>query len=342
MRGGSPPTTASGRPNPRSSTCSPAATPTPPPVARRRWLHHATPSLVEAVAEAWRIRGEPERAAAALLRDRIEEAVAAGDDPDTVERCRDRPDPAGQADALARPVPRDDVLSRSGTLVQAERGSPWPCAQVSSRPARTRPGSWYGWWQAQDRHSSALARPPAPPLAEEPGIPGPSPGVPSRSTPRSTIPTSPSPRRAILVRCSRVAATGPGPWSRTPRSWRCGTRGRRFSGWKRRSGSSVSWTVERRPTRRSSSPSWQRTACPCPIPRLSRHALSNQGIEPLSPAWLQRHRMLYFDLHEEVILGDGDPVELRFGAPLIRAAEEPSTFSGRNSWLERLAARCAR
>jgi hypothetical protein len=51
------------------------------------WTHHRSRPLRVVLAEAWSALGEPDRAAAALDV-RIQEAVAAGDDPETVEACQ--------------------------------------------------------------------------------------------------------------------------------------------------------------------------------------------------------------------------------------------------------------
>jgi hypothetical protein len=58
-------------------------------VANRRssaWAHAQVEPLVAELADVWQVRGAPDRCAD-LLQARIEEAVAIGDDPDTIEQC---------------------------------------------------------------------------------------------------------------------------------------------------------------------------------------------------------------------------------------------------------------
>ncbi|RVX42653.1 hypothetical protein EDD27_5290 [Nonomuraea polychroma] len=139
------------------------------------WAHRQVPPLVVTHADACVTYGDFDLAAS-QLRTRLERAIAAADDPDTVEQCqlallrlcrRDR-------DLRHYPVIRD--LARHGsprcraeawitlTLVTGERpGSPEEA------------GSWHGWWQCQDvaslseNDSRRRARPAT--TNPEPGIP---------------------------------------------------------------------------------------------------------------------------------------------------------------------------
>ncbi|MEU1729823.1 hypothetical protein [Streptosporangium sp. NPDC020145] len=135
------------------------------------WQHHRVRPLVAEVAEAWLTLGEPARAAE-LLRGRVEAAVAAGDDPDTVEQCQLALIRACRRVRSLALCPELASLAASGTpLVRAEA---WMTLTLvtGTRPASPEEaGSWYGWWQCQDRRSLAGGRPWGPPSTAEPGIP---------------------------------------------------------------------------------------------------------------------------------------------------------------------------
>ncbi|WP_061292496.1 hypothetical protein [Herbidospora cretacea] len=302
------------------------------------WLHHVTPSLVEAVAEAWRIRGEPERAAA-LLRDRIEEAVATGDDPDTVERCQIALIRLARRMRSLDLFPETTALARSGTpLVQAEAWITLALCTGEQPSSPAQAGSWYGWWQAQDRHSLAGGWPPAPRLAAEPGIPWSIAGraveeyaaahdpdlvIAPPGHPRPVLPGRGNRARALVADAEILAMRD--PEEAIPRLAQA-------AGLFRELGSPVeacqSELIALLAARRLS---------PTGPPPAETH-VADQDVERLPSAWRYRHRMLRFHPGEEVILGDGDPVELRFGAPLIRPAEERNTFA-RVGRVERLVAR---
>jgi hypothetical protein len=115
------------------------------------WVHGQVPPLVIQLARAWQVRGDPDRCAR-VLRDRLELAVATGDDPDIIERCdlallwlcrRER---STQWSALI------SRLSVSGT--PAQRQEAWLVRTLvdGERPKDPEEaGSWSTWWQCQDR-----------------------------------------------------------------------------------------------------------------------------------------------------------------------------------------------
>ena len=132
------------------------------------WVHRMTRPLVVAIAEAWSVRGEPERAAD-LLRARIDVAVRTGGDTLTVDACqlallrlcrRFRTTRfAGSVHRLAvegsREVQAEAWLVR--TLIRGER---------PSDPVQA--GSFYTWWRCLDPTAQL---PVSPGPVSEPGLP---------------------------------------------------------------------------------------------------------------------------------------------------------------------------
>ncbi|MBB4915379.1 hypothetical protein [Streptosporangium saharense] len=136
------------------------------------WQHHRIRPLVVEVAEAWLTRGEVMRAVE-LLRGRIEAAVASGDDPDTVEQCQLALIRICRRVRSLVPYPELTSLTTSGTpLVRAEAWITLTLVTGARPSSPEEAGSWYGWWQCQDRRSLAGGQPGwEPPSAPEPGIP---------------------------------------------------------------------------------------------------------------------------------------------------------------------------
>lgn len=116
------------------------------------WTHRQIGPLFAELAEAWRVHGDPRRGYA-LLAERIEFAVAAGDDPGMIEACqlaqlrlcrRERTTEYAPVRSLSREGPphvrAQAWLVRS--LVDGEQpGSPEEA------------GSWFAWWRCQDAAS---------------------------------------------------------------------------------------------------------------------------------------------------------------------------------------------
>jgi len=133
--------------------------------ARRRpadWLHfQVRPLLVELVTASWigRDRGF------VMLQQRIEEALAAGDDPDTVDASQ-----LAQMHLFRRHRFTDTrVTMLSGDAAPIVRAEAWLVRNLVSgeQPATAQEaGSWHGWWQCQQ----SPERQPRPPVADA-GIP---------------------------------------------------------------------------------------------------------------------------------------------------------------------------
>ncbi|MEV8637439.1 hypothetical protein AB0395_37945 [Streptosporangium sp. NPDC051023] len=136
------------------------------------WLHHQVRPLVVELAETWLAHDEPAKAAA-LLRDRVEAAVAAGDDPDTVEQCQLALIRICRHTRSLGLYPELTTLRASGTpLVRAEAWITLTLVTGAQPSSPEEAGSWYGWWQCQDRRSLSENRSPwEPPSVPEPGIP---------------------------------------------------------------------------------------------------------------------------------------------------------------------------
>ncbi|MER7134605.1 hypothetical protein, partial [Streptosporangium saharense] len=136
------------------------------------WQHHRVRPLVVEVAEAWLTRGEVAKAVE-LLRGRIEAAVAAGDDPDTVEQCQLALVRICRRVRSLGPCPEIVSFTTSGTpLVRAEAWTTLTLVTGARPSSPEEAGSWYGWWQCQDRRSLSGGQPGwEPPSAPEPGIP---------------------------------------------------------------------------------------------------------------------------------------------------------------------------
>jgi hypothetical protein len=136
-------------------------------VSRRRplaWVHRQVDPLVVELAEAWRLRGDPDHGNR-LLSERVDAAVAAGTDPDTIEACelaqlrlcrRERTTEYAAVQRLSRDGPprtrAEAWLVR--TLVDGEQ--PQSVEEA---------GSWSAWWRCQDTVSLASldTMPTAPP-----------------------------------------------------------------------------------------------------------------------------------------------------------------------------------
>jgi hypothetical protein len=139
-----------------------------PPARATTWLHRNTRPLAAALADAWLVLGDPDRAAQVLriARDRTVELV--GDDPETIEElqlallslCR-----------RCRSQEYASVLQLCYEGTPAVRAEAWLIRTLltGERPqSPAEAGSWHGWWRCQDARSAG-SRPPAPP-ASEPGI----------------------------------------------------------------------------------------------------------------------------------------------------------------------------
>jgi len=137
-------------------------------LSRRRpsaWAHRQVDPLGVELAQAWGVLGEPERSAG-LLRERLEAAVAAGDDPDSIEECEL---------ALLRLCRRQRTTEYSSSVHRLSmQGSPrtqreaWVVRTLVDGAQPRHPvdaGSWSTWWQCQDAVSlaSLSADPPLPP-----------------------------------------------------------------------------------------------------------------------------------------------------------------------------------
>jgi hypothetical protein len=133
------------------------------------WLHRQVGPLVTELAEAWGVLRKPDTAAR-LLHERLEEAVAAGDDPDTIEACE------LSLLRLCRRQRSTEFFSSVDRL--SEAGTPRPRAEAwlvralvrGERPKDpAQAGSWSAWWCCQDAASlTELAGPPPVPSADAP------------------------------------------------------------------------------------------------------------------------------------------------------------------------------
>lgn len=114
------------------------------------WAHRQVGPLILELAQAWQARGVP-LASARQLRQRTDEAVYFGEDPDTIEQCE-----LGLLKLCRRE--RDSTLSSAVRRLSME-GSPrqrreaWLVRTLvdGERPKSPREaGSWSTWWQCQD------------------------------------------------------------------------------------------------------------------------------------------------------------------------------------------------
>ncbi len=137
-------------------------------LSRRRpsaWAHRQVDPLGVELAQAWVVLGEPEHSAG-LLHERLEAAVGAGDDPDSIEECEL---------ALLRLCRRQRTTEYSSSVHRLSRqGSPrtrreaWVVRTLVDGVQPGQPedaGSWPAWWQCQDTVSLASlpSDPPLPP-----------------------------------------------------------------------------------------------------------------------------------------------------------------------------------
>ncbi|MEZ0074820.1 hypothetical protein [Planotetraspora sp. GP83] len=135
------------------------------------WLHEATPPLVVVTAQCLALHGMPE-GAAQLLNAHIQGAVAAGDDPDTVQHCQIALLRLCRRFRTLRYFPRAGSLAMSGSpLVRAEAWITLTLVEGRQPSTPEEAGSWHGWWQCQDRRSLGDSEPEWPPVCPEPGIP---------------------------------------------------------------------------------------------------------------------------------------------------------------------------
>ena len=137
-------------------------------ISRRRpsaWVHRQVDPLVVELAEAWRVRGNPERSYS-LLSERIDAAVAAGTDPDTIETCEL---------AQLQLCRRERSTAYAAVQRQSREGSPRTRTEawlvrtlVDGEQPRSveEAGSWSAWWRCQDTVSLATLEttPAAPPV----------------------------------------------------------------------------------------------------------------------------------------------------------------------------------
>jgi hypothetical protein len=138
-------------------------------VPRRRpseWVHRQVDPLVIELAEAWRVHGNPERSYS-LMSERIDAAVAAGTDPDTIETCEL---------AQLQLCRRERTTAFSAVQRLSSKGSARTRAEawlvrtlVDGEQPRSvdEAGGWSAWWRCQDTASLASLEttPAAPPSA---------------------------------------------------------------------------------------------------------------------------------------------------------------------------------
>ena len=135
--------------------------------ARRQppWTHRQIDPLVAELAQAWRVHGDPRRGNV-LLTERIDGAVAAGDDPDTIEACQLAQLRLCRAERSTEYAPVRS-LSRAGS--PQVRGAAWLVRTLVDGEQPGTPeeaGSWFGWWRCLDTVSlehpgTAVLVPPA-------------------------------------------------------------------------------------------------------------------------------------------------------------------------------------
>jgi hypothetical protein len=128
------------------------------------WLHRQADPLAAELAQARSVGGDPGHGAA-LLRQRREEAVAAGDDPDTIEACELTLLRLCRRQRTTAFFPAVGRLSRQGTT--RTRGEAWLVRALVDGAQPKDPaeaGSWTAWWCCQDTSSLAglLDAPPRP------------------------------------------------------------------------------------------------------------------------------------------------------------------------------------
>ncbi|WP_283133227.1 hypothetical protein [Rhizohabitans arisaemae] len=134
------------------------------------WLSQWIRPLVVELAEAWHLAGNPQRAADLLTR-RIEEAVAAGDDPTTVEQCQLALLRLCRRERNLALFPEARSLATTGTpMVRAEAWLALTLVKGDRPESPEEAGSWSGWWRCQDS-ASLLETLWLPPVSPEPGIP---------------------------------------------------------------------------------------------------------------------------------------------------------------------------
>ena len=138
-------------------------------VPRRRpseWVHRQVDPLVVELAEAWRVHANPERSYS-LMSERIDAAVAAGTDPDTIETCEL---------AQLQLCRRERTTAYSAVQRLSSKGSPRTRAEAwlvrtlvdGEQPqSAEEAGGWSAWWRCQDTMSLASLEttPAAPPSA---------------------------------------------------------------------------------------------------------------------------------------------------------------------------------
>jgi hypothetical protein len=133
------------------------------------WLHRQVGPLAGELAQAWSVRGDPDHGAE-RLRERREEAVAAGDDPDTIEACDLCLLQICRRQRTTAFSSRVGGLTRQGTA--AARTEAWLVRTLVDGVLPKDPseaGSWSSWWRCQDTESLALlADPPVPPPGTAP------------------------------------------------------------------------------------------------------------------------------------------------------------------------------
>jgi hypothetical protein len=126
------------------------------------WLHRQVEQLIVELAQAWTVLGEPDRSAG-LLQGRREAAVAAGDDPDTIEACEL---------ALLKLCRRQRTTAYSSSVHRLSlQGAPrtrseaWLVRTLVDGAQPKTPeeaGSWSTWWRCQDTKSLASLGSPVP------------------------------------------------------------------------------------------------------------------------------------------------------------------------------------
>jgi hypothetical protein len=171
------------------------------------WLHRQVPSLTVALAEAWCALGELDRALDLLLR-RREEAVAAGDDPDTIDECELALLRLCRRQRTTEYLPSVHRLAREGSV--AARAEAWLVLTLvrGERPASPeQAGSWHGWWQCQDRRSLAAGPRLTPPSSDEPGVPAATSELDAREYERFFLPDvlPPEPEAGASIRLNDLA-----------------------------------------------------------------------------------------------------------------------------------------
>jgi hypothetical protein len=118
------------------------------------WTHRQIGPLVVELAEAWRVDADPHRGCS-LLNERIDAAVAAGDDPDMIEECQLAQLRICRRERTTEYVPVKR-LSREGA--PHVKGEAWLVRTLVDGEQPRSPeeaGGWSAWWRCQDTASLA-------------------------------------------------------------------------------------------------------------------------------------------------------------------------------------------